>query len=151
MYKTLADGFYVKSTKNISKNDFYILCNDLNNTFNEYYGVTEYSFLPEAISEGGILFKEYPGKVANAYKSMRIFIDMCGDDNWPALSTKSVMDEWKECDDKIISEKRKLRTFLKADQNAPIWTLEELQLFEKCFDKIGLKRVGKYPSEKSLR
>ena len=79
------------------------------------------------------------------YKSMRIFIDMLETNKWPSVGP-NVMNEWKNNGSVIISEKKKIRTFLKANSYTPAWTSMELQLFEKCLNEIGFKKIGKYPN-----
>lgn len=144
MYVTCTDGFFIKSIKNISANDFYLLCHKLEYRFNHHFNTTDFKFVPESISEGGILFENFPNKKNNMYKSMRIFIETLTDDHWPAIHS-NILNEWENNNNKIISNKRKIRTFLKAYEGTPPWTIEELQIFEECFKEIGLLKVGKYP------
>ena len=50
-----------------------------------------------------------------------------------------------------LQEKNKsISTFLKSFHGAPLFTLKELKLWEKCFNAIGLKRLGRYPRKKDL-
>jgi hypothetical protein len=39
---------------------------------------------------------------------------------------------------------------LKHLDGAPQFTIEELQIWEKCFNQIGIENVGKYPSKRKL-
>ena len=45
---------------------------------------------------------------------------------------------------------KKIETYLKAFHSAPIWTYEELELFELCLNKISIFVTGKYPAKKHL-
>ena len=40
--------------------------------------------------------------------------------------------------------------FLKSFNGAPLFTLEELKIWEECFNQIGIVKVAKYPTKKSL-
>jgi len=66
---------YTKCYDLITKKEFIELCILLSNEFNNYYNTNEYVFTPEAISEGGILFKNFND--GNKYKTMilRIILD----------------------------------------------------------------------------
>ena len=44
----------------------------------------------------------------------------------------------------------KFTLFLKSFNGAPLFTLEELKLWEECFNQIDIVKIGKYPSKKSL-
>jgi len=39
---------------------------------------------------------------------------------------------------------------LKHLDGAPQFTIEELQIWEKCFNQIGIENIGKYPSKSKL-
>lgn len=64
-------GFQLFSDKDITKKEFVSLCDNLQIIFNEHYNTTDYSFSPECISEGGIIFNNFNDK--DKYKSMRLF------------------------------------------------------------------------------
>ena len=69
---TYCNGFQLVAIKNISKKEFIELCNDLQNEFNNYYSTNDYSFSPECITEGGIVFNNFNGDI-NGYKTIRIY------------------------------------------------------------------------------
>lgn len=78
---TYCSGFQLVALKYVTKKKFIMLCYDLQNEFNNYYNVNEYSFSPECISEGGIVFNNFNDNI-NGYKTMRIFFtdkDIIGD------------------------------------------------------------------------
>jgi len=62
------------------------------------------------------------------------------------------MSEWSENNDIIFDE----NNFLKSFHGAPLFTIDELKVWEECFNQIGIGigigivNVGKYPSKKSL-
>jgi len=66
---------------------------------------------------------------------------------WPWVD----VEKWKSSPVTVIQPDMELQTFLKAFEGAPVWTLEELNLFEQCFTEYGLVRKGKNPTNKSLR
>jgi hypothetical protein len=112
-----------------------------------YYNTQEYEFKPEPISEGGIVFSNFPGYGDGKYKSMRIFISQYGE---YGIIGDDVMDKWKN-NNKILCDKGEtIDTFLKSFDGAPLWTIEELTIFEKCFNTIGFKRKDVYPKKTDL-
>ena len=65
-------GLYWKQIKIYQKKKIIELCNNLQNEFNNYYNTDDYSFSPERITEGGIVFNNFNNNI-NTYKSMRIY------------------------------------------------------------------------------
>ena len=141
MYKsTYTSGYSLKATTAITKNDIICLCSELNSRYTN--GTT---FEPEPITEGGIkfIFKDN----SSWYKSVRL--RLCNKNKWPWI-TATVMNDWKDNTDILLHEQDKITLFLKSFHGAPVFTIEELQLWEECFNKIGLVTVGKYPTKNSL-
>jgi len=60
------------------------------------------------------------------------------------------MSEWSENNDIIFDENNFFTIFLKSFHGAPLFTIDELKVWEECFNQIGIINVGKYPSKKSL-
>ena len=141
---TYSSGLTFKTEKIITKNDIINLCKSLNN--NAEYSDICY-FEPEAITEGGLIFKfkENP----DWYKSIRIHVDCQGDGKWYQIN-ENVIDEWTDNNDIIFNNKTKFSTFLKSFRGAPPFTIKELKIMEGSFSDIGIKRTGKYPTKKSL-
>ncbi len=140
---TYTTGYSLKSIKNITKNDIITMCNLLNNA------MPDYKFEPEPIIEGGICYKFYNKN--KWYKTVRLNFQRGGDGgdwggSWPHIN-KNVMKEWVNNSDILLPENRKITTFLKSFYGAPSFTTEELKIWEKCFDQIGLIIVGRYPTE----
>jgi hypothetical protein len=146
MSKTYTRGFTITSLNIIKKSDFYDLCKILSEEFNKYYNTTEYIFEPEPISEGGILFKQIPNMKNKMYKSMRIYISQYG--NYGYIND-NILDEWKNNNDILCNKNVVIDTFLKSFNDAPLWTIEELNIFKKCFEQIYLK-CGKFPKKSDL-
>ena len=69
--------------------------------------------------------------------------------NWGWIN-ENVMNEWAENNDIIFNQNDKFTIFLKSLHGAPLFTIDELEIWEKCFNQIGIVKVGKYPSKKSL-
>jgi hypothetical protein len=63
---------------------------------------------------------------------------------------ENVMTEWSENNDIILDKNKKFTIFLKSFHGAPLFTLAELRIWEAGFNEIGIVKVGKYPSKKSL-
>ena len=150
---TCCSGFQLLSKKDITKKEFVELCNNLQNEFNKYYNTNDYSFSPECISEGGIIFDNF-NTYNNGYKTMRIYFtdkkNICREKSLYGFINKNIKDEWIN-DDSILIEKNKyLGTYLKSYRNALEWTNEELQIFKKCFENIELI-IKKTPTKKELK
>ena len=134
-------GLTLTTKQDIYKGDIVVLCKSLNQEFN---GSCE--FQPECISEGGILYKFKDG--TTGYKSVRLDGNV-GKWDW-INSDEDVMSEWFENTDIIFAANTKFNITLKHLDGAPQFTIEELQIWEKCFNQIGIENVGKYPSKRKL-
>lgn len=144
---TYTDGLTFKTEKVITKNDIINLCKLLNNR-EEYVNICE--FKPEGITEGGIVFKFKNSLNEKWYKSVRLHVyagNIKGKWYW---INEDVMNEWNQNDDIIFDINKKFTTVLKSFNGAPVFTLEELKIWEECFNQIGIKKIGKYPTKKSL-
>lgn len=148
---TYCNGFQLVAIKNILKKEFVELCNDLQNEFNNYYNTNDYSFSPECITEGGIVFNNFNGDI-NGYKTMRIYFTdkFGGRKNLYGYINNNIKDEWINDESILIDKDKYLGTYLKSFRNAPQWTNDELKIFEKCFNKIGLI-INKLPLKKDLK
>ena len=62
----------------------------------------------------------------------------------------NVMTEWLDNNDIIFNKNSKFTIFLKSFHGAPLFTLDELKIWEECFNQIGIVKVGSCPSKKSL-
>lgn len=145
--KTYTSGFTLKTEKIITKNDIITMCNLLNNK-DEYLNLCK--FEPEGITEGGIVFKFNDGFDNKWYKTVRLRVydgNIKGKWYWV---NENVMSEWSENNDIIFDKNQRFTIFLKSFYGAPLFTIEELKLWEDCFNKVGIVRVGRYPSKKSL-
>lgn len=146
-------GFNLISSKNITKQDFVYLCDNLEKDFNEIYNTQEFSFSPELITEGGIIFNNYENN--DGYKSMRLYF--C-DKNYIGVRTnnlynfinKEIKNEWVNNNNILIKKNEYLGTFLKSRNKAPKWNNKDLEIFEKCFNNIGLI-IDRIPTKKQLR
>jgi hypothetical protein len=148
---TYCSGFILKSNKCISKKEFVELCNSLQQSFNSYYNTNEYSFSPELINEGGIVFDNFNN--TTEYKSMRIFFtDENGCRHIPLYGfiNKNTKEEWNCDEDILICNNAYIGTYLKSFNNAPSWTNRELLIFKNCFENIGLF-IEKLPTKKDLK
>jgi hypothetical protein len=161
MAETCAAGYKIATTTDFTKGNFVELCELLTEKFNEKYESKEYSFEPEAITEGGIIFKSFPesdkciftcgNEKREKYKTMRIYFNNT-ELGYPWIN-KDVMTKWKiapEKNDVIVKKGEFIGTSLKSQWGAPIWTIEELQIFEECFKKVGIIRCTSYPKEEDL-
>ena len=142
---TYTRGFTLKTEKNISKDNIITLCNLLESEDNFS---DKCEFKPEAITEGGIQYKFKNVSNDNWYKSVRLgCYNSIGKWYWV---NDNYLSEWTGNNDIIFEKNKKFTLFLKSFHGAPLFTLEELKIWEKCFNQIGIKKVGKYPSKKSL-
>jgi hypothetical protein len=139
---TYCSGFQLYSIKNITRKEFVELCNNLQKEFNNHYNVNDYSFSPECITEGGIIFNNYNNNI-DGYKTIRLFftennvIDGKREKLYGFIN-ENIKNEWIMDEGILIEKDRYLGTFLKSFHNAPKWTKEELRIFKYCFNNIGL-------------
>lgn len=144
---TYTSGFRLKTERIITKNDIITMCHLLNNN-NEYSSLCE--FKPEGICGGGIVFKFKHDADQKWYKSVRLCVNSAGTrGNWYWIND-NVMSEWSENNDIIFHKNSKFIIILKSFSGAPVFTIDELKIWEACFNQIGIVKVGKYPSKKSL-
>lgn len=143
--QTYTTGLTLKTEKIITKKDIIYMCNLLNSK-DEYVNLC--TFEPECITEGGIVFKFNDKTNDKWYKTVRLCV-YAGKGKWYWVN-ENVMAEWSENNDVIFYNNKKFTIVLKSFNGAPLFTLEELKLWEDCFNQIGIIRVGKYPSKKSL-
>ncbi len=150
---TYCSGFQLISQKNITKKEFVELCNDLQIEFNNYYNTNDYSFSPECISEGGIIFNNFENR-SEGYKTMRIYFtdkdNSCRLNSLYDTINRNIKQEWIKDENILINKNVYLGTYLKSFRNAPPWTNDELKIFIKCFNNIGLV-IKKLPTKKDLK
>ena len=143
---TCRSGISFKSKRVITKKDIVKICNLLNDR-EEYKNVC--NFKPEPITEGGIVYCFFEND--KRYKSVRFRCD--GLDyhkkQWSWVDN-NVMSEWDNSDDLVLHANTKMDTFLKSFHDAPVFTIDELKIWEECFKEVGLFRVNKYPSKKNI-
>lgn len=145
MATTYTSGYKLILENDITTLDILNVCKVLTELFNQTYHTNQYLFEPEGVSEGGIVFVNFPGKKEKQYKTMRIAFGHKG--KWPWVD----LEKWRESPKTIMSQGGIVTTCLKAFHEAPLWTLEELRLFETCLLEVGLKRKGVYPKKKDLK
>jgi hypothetical protein len=144
---TYTTGLTLKTERNVTKNDIITMCTSLNSN-PAYSNLCE--FMPEGITEGGISFRFKNGVDKKWYKSVRLGVNHCGSaGKWDWIN-ENVMSEWSSNNDIIFQKNTKFTTFLKSFHGAPLFTLDELKIWEECFKQIGIVKVGKYPTKKSL-
>ena len=140
-------GLTLKTERIITKDDIITLCKILNSK-DQYSNLCE--FEPEGISEGGILFKFKDNLDNKWYKSVRLCVNWDGSKGKWYWVNDNYLSEWTGNDDIIFDKNNKFTLSLISFSGAPLFTLEELKVWEECFNQIGIIKVGKYPSKKSL-
>ena len=144
---TYTNGLTLKTLKIITKNDIINMCNLLNNR-NEYNNLCE--FKPEGICGGGIIFNFKNTVNENWYKSVRLQVNNCNTEGHWYWINDNVINEWTNNNDIIFDKNVNFTIFLKSFHGAPVFTLDELKIWEQCFNQIDIIKVGKYPTKKSL-
>lgn len=115
------------------------LIDDLNTRFGP-----SYTFVPEGISDGGILMTKWPGsdsaKNQKHYKSMRFQIP--GSGKWPWIR-EDTFQRWRTEPAEVIwspqAGQLKGNLFLKALYGAPVWTQHEIDMVVKSFETAGFQ------------
>ena len=148
---TYTCGLHLKTERIITKNDIITMCKLLNSK-DIYSNLCE--FEPEGISEGGIVYKFKNCFDNEWYKSVRLGINYHRNGYqskgvWYWIN-KNIMTEWYQNNDIIFNENNYFTIFLKSFHGAPLFTVNELKIWEECFNEIGIVNVGKYPNKKSL-
>lgn len=144
---TYCCGLTLKTENEITKDDIITMCKLLNSK-EEYSDLCE--FQPEGKREGGILFKFKDNLDKEWYKSVRLCVNQnFSEGKWYRVND-NYLSEWTGNNDIIFHKNNKFTLYLKSFNGAPVFTLEELKIWEECFNEIGIIKVGKYPSKKSL-
>ena len=151
------DTYNIDSYKDIIKNEIDIMCKLLNNR-NEYKNIC--IFEPENIIESKILLnsiykcnydsdedEEEDNLIEGAiiykfiknkewYKTIRISI-YSGDISELVWKYNNSMIEWSDNSDEVVNKNRNMKLFLKVSNGAPVFTEEELKIWEECYNKIN--------------
>jgi len=129
---TYHSGPILKTTKNISKSDFMIMCKDLNENFKP----GKYIFVPEKITEGGLEMKptkQYDKKEFQA-KLIRFCKDYQRKIEWPYIKN---IEDWSNDNELVFLKDNKFGTVLKSFY-APCWKMDEID--EICHIKNEILR-----------
>lgn len=106
------------------------ICKELSRLFGEGY-----IFEQEAITEGGILMKAWPGKAEHHYKTMRWY-----GFEWPWVIQG---ERWEGREDIIEKDRwrwgNRISTFLKAFHGAPCWSIDEIMKIRDVLSEFGFK------------
>lgn len=145
--------FISKTKRQITKHDIYLLCLKLQEKLGAGYKI-----MPEAITEGGIEFVDYPNKKKDEYKSMRMrsSCNGVGRRGWTQIPMDFKLEDWKNNNDSLYTlfegeKKLQISTFLKAFHGAPVWTKEELLHIADIFQEFGFTYIkSSMPKKKWL-
>ncbi len=150
-FETYSSGFDVKAQQPITTKTIVGIVDDLKRLFGN-----QYDFEPEPITEGGILWTQYPGKTDTSYKTMRFHFDS-ENGKWPWIHTFL---QWRNNNAQTIwsnppnqrgrTPKIEGGTFLKAFFGAPCWTIEEIDKFRSAFEHNGIQCL-RNPAKSNLK
>ena len=140
---TYSCGPVINFTKDITKNDFINICNDitiyLNNYYSKYYSVNNFVIkaIPEQVIEGGILIKHISNimECNKWYKSLRIYND---NSTYPVINNYDEISNWVNNDDVIYRKTSIVKTSLKSLYSAPRWCKDEIIIILSAFNKHGI-------------
>jgi hypothetical protein len=140
--RTYCFGYHLKLNQDVTFGCIRRVCASLNVAFGPGH-----EFVPEAITEGGIKWVNWPGKTEGMYKTMRFQTEV---NAYPAMHDPdgtNVADEYVAYPK--VSKVTKLATVLKAFGDAPMWTMKELRVFAASLEsEAGLKAMpSTYPRE----
>lgn len=115
-------------SQNVTKQTFIKIIDEINAAFGEGY-----EFDLEPITEGGIIWRQWPGKLPGHFKTFRLCIR-----DWPdiAPSWKII---WQNNTEVVLKSGEIHFTTLKAFYGAPAWTMEEVEKFRSVLAKHGLE------------
>lgn len=116
-----------------------------------------YTFVPEAIVEGGIQMTSWPDKEPDVgYKTFRFHIQRR--ERWPWIGPDTLA-EWRAPGHEQTiwspppgSDRTKFHIFLKAFHGAPCWTRECMTKVIAAFQSVGIAHVkSSVPTNKAMR
>ena len=136
---TCRRSFTMKFTRIITKGDLVNMSQDLTSELNILHSTNTITVKPEDITEGGFLieYQENPGW----YKSMRFLQEgYSGGANIKSFPwvPRNVMEEWVNSQDEIFCLKTKISTCLKAFNNAPEWSRDEINILKQVLSMYGV-------------
>lgn len=141
-------GFRFRSSKTITTHHIVNVIKNIEEVFG-----SEYSFRPEAISEGGIEFVTWPKQSSGQYKSIRTIVhDSRG--QWPHIEdVDCVRRQWINELPRVIWPGQVIgEVFYKALYGAPCFTREEVKKLVHSFEAVGMVCSGmRSPSDRSLQ
>jgi hypothetical protein len=117
----------VYTTRMITKKDIVNICDQLTIEY-QLNNLGEEYFEPEAITEGGIVFKSYTMN-SGKYKTMRFSMN----NKWPTVDKEWTVEDEDEC----VPKNFRIDLFLKAFDLAPKWTNEEKKIFLRVLCNNG--------------
>lgn len=150
--ETYIKGYTLIAKQEITKTDFIRFCNLLEDEYNLYYDTNQYSISPYSEDkrvDSGIVFNNFKNNENTGYKGMSILrLEEYYDENNKLVKQfKNIIN----ANTTIVCGKNEiLYTILKSFNRAPVYTIEELQLFEKCFNQIGIEVNSEYPKKENL-
>ena len=135
---TYRRSFKINFTRIITKGDLVNMSQDLTSELNILHSTNTIDVKPEEITEGGFVinYQENP----RWYKSMRFIqegISGVGCKSFPWVP-RNVMEEWENSQDEIFGLKTKISTCLKAFNNAPVWSRDEIIIFKRVLSMYGV-------------
>jgi hypothetical protein len=137
-FKTYTNGFDFELNNELTKDGMIEVCRALEMHFGDGN-----VFVPEGITDGFILWADWPGKIdGTAYKCMRHSRSDSGARAWPWVAADA-MTTWVGSEEVALAA-GKYSTFLKAFNTAPAWTVNELQTIKECLQEKGF-RVMRIP------
>lgn len=141
---TSGPGFLLRPTRNITQREIILITDRLGEVFGPGW-----KFEPEAITEGGIIITQWPGKTSEMYKTLRFSLVFNSEplrNKWPIVKPV-YREEWLQGTalifkaDPTYPHRRFLSewigTRLKAFWDAPKWTRTDLMKFEVVFSEFG--------------
>lgn len=135
---TYCSGPTYKLEHHLTQSDVIVVLDALHEIFGHGW-----KFELEAITEGGIQVTQWPGKELRSFKTFRL-----GAPEWPWITPTSAQ-EWRDSEEQVY-EGKVLRTYLKAFFEAPCWSVQELEKWNRAWARVGAQVVKKslYPKHK---
>lgn len=135
---TYRRSFKMNFTRIITKGDLVNMSQDLTSELNILQSTNTIHVRPEDITEGGFLIN-YQGN-PQWYKTMRFLqegVSSVGRKSFPWVPM-NVMEEWVNSQDEVFCLKTKITTCLKAFNNAPMWSRDEITIFKRVLSTYGI-------------
>jgi len=150
---TYVDGFSMRCVSDVTRGDFMRMCKEI--TARLVDPSSGIKILPQAISEGGIIYQQQHVTTTTTtpptreYKCMR-FNAHNQEFTWPTIDCNTVETDWTDSTTLLYPAGLRIQTFLKAFYDSKPWTIRELKIVKAVLEDVCRMKVTRLPAAKKL-